>query len=91
VGENPCNVISKKLIVSANTVIQLSFLKGPGAPVHKDDDVQQSVNARRAEDPPVSLDFARDAATPKRPPQRLEGAPPSEDRVHEHRECPIAF
>ena len=89
--KNPCNVISKKFIVSMSTTSRFLFLKDPGPPVDEYDNIQQPVDARSMEDPPVSLDCVRDCAVLEHPPRGLEGAPPGEDQVHKHRKCPFTL
>ena len=61
--KNPCNVVSKKFIVSTSTTSGFLFLKDPGPPVDEYDDIQQPVDVRSMEDPPVSLDCAKTKST----------------------------
>ena len=89
--KNPCNIVSKKFIVSMSTTSGFLFLKDPGPPVDEYDDIQQPIDARSTEDPPVSLDCVQDRAVLECPPRGLEGAPPGEDQVHKHCKCPFTL
>ena len=78
VRKNPCNIISKFLIVSTDTILRLLFFKNPNPPIHEHDNIEESIDTRGVKDPPISIDLARDFTTFERPPGRLNGAPPSE-------------
>ena len=81
-GENPCNVICKNLVVSPNAILRLVLLKNPAPPVNQDDYIQQTIDAGSTEGLPIPSYFTRDHSRFKRPPWWLDGSPPIEDRVH---------
>lgn len=73
------------------TVSWLVFSKKLDPPIHEHDYIKKSIDTRGIEDAPFSQNVAGDFTTFKRPPRRLNGSPPCENRVYEVREGPFAF
>ena len=67
-GQNPCNIVSEKLIVSVNSALGPVLLKYSTPPIHKHYHVQQSINARGTKALPITSYFTRDHTTLKPPP-----------------------
>ena len=67
-GKNPRDIIGKKFIVSANTILRPVLLKNSTPPINEYDYVQQSINARGAEGLPISSYFTGDHTAFERPP-----------------------
>ena len=87
VGKYPRDIISKHFIVSTDSALWVLFLEDLNPPIHKHDDIEDSVDVRGKETIPPSLDFARDFGTLERPPGGLDSSPPSKDRVHKVQEA----
>ena len=78
VRKYPCYVISKLFVVSTDTIRWFTFLENPGPPIHEDNNIKQSINARGIESIPLSANLTRDLSAFKRPPSGLNGPPPHE-------------